>query len=114
MYPEKSMYRTTRIVWYIAGAIEVLLAFRFALKLFAANQGAGFTDFIYSVSSVFVAPFQFVFGIPAAGGSALELSTLLAMAVYWLIAWGLVKLIAMQRPVSRSEAHESLSEEDNA
>ena len=63
MTNEKTLYRSTKLIWYIFYVIETLLFFRFALKLFAANPGAGFTQFIYSLSSVFVAPFKFVFGI---------------------------------------------------
>lgn len=111
---EKIMYRLTRIVWYVFGLIEALLLLRFVLKLLAANAGAQFTQIVYSLSSVFVVPFQYVFGTPAVGGSALELSTALAMIVYWMIAWGIIKLIVMQRPVSGLEAESELTRQDRA
>lgn len=114
MTTETSMYRTTRMIWYIFGAIEALLIFRFILRLLSANEAAAFTQFIYSTSQIFLMPFQFVFGTPAAGGSALELSTLLAMIVYWLLAFGIVKLLIMNRPISRSEAHSQLQDQDTA
>lgn len=106
------MYKTTRAVWYVFGAIEVLLAFRFALRLLGANPGAAFTQLIYGISEIFVAPFQFVFGTPSTGANALELSTLLAIAVYWFLAWGIVKLLIMNRPVSRYEARAELQDQD--
>ena len=112
MTQEEQMYRTTRIVWYIFGAIEAILALRVILRILAANQGAAFTDLVYGISGIFIAPFRFVFGTPAAGGSALELNTILAMIVYYLIAWGIVKFIVMQRPVSTPEANAVLREED--
>ena len=108
------MYRTTRVIWYIFSAIEALLLLRLILRLLAANPGAGFTQLVYSLSSIFLAPFQYVFGTPSVGGSALELSTVLAMVVYWIIAWGIVKLIVMNRPVSTYEAQRELNEQDNA
>ena len=109
-----TMYRTTRFIWYIFYVIETILALRFVLRLLSANQGAGFTNFVYGVSGFLLAPFRFVFGTPSFGGSALELSTLLAMVVYWLIAWGIVKLVAMNRTVHPVEAQENLKVQDQA
>jgi len=114
MSTETAVYRVTKAVWYFFGAIEALLALRFILRVFAANQGAPFTQFVYGASDLFLAPFRFVFGTPSLGGSALELSTLLAMAVYWLFAWGIVKLLLMNRPVTRYEARVQLQEQDVA
>lgn len=114
MSTNETMYRTTRYVWYIFYVIETLLGLRFILRLLAANPGAAFTDLIYNLSAIFLAPFQYVFGTPSVEGSALELSTLLAMIVYWLIAWGIVKLIVMNRPVNQYEAEHTLEEQDNA
>jgi len=39
-----------RIIWYIAGVLLALLAFRFVLALLGANPNNGFANFIYSVS----------------------------------------------------------------
>jgi len=108
------MYRVTRYVWYVFYVIEALLALRLILKLLGANPGAAFTDLVYGASGVFVAPFRYVFSAPAAGGSVLELSTILALVVYWLIAWGIVKFVVMNRNVSPYEAQESLEEQDRA
>jgi hypothetical protein len=83
----------------IAIILEALLAFRFFLKLFAANPSAGFTTFIYGVTTIFVAPFMAVFRITQIEGSIFEWTTLLAMAVYWLIAWAIAKLFTISRPV---------------
>ena len=114
MSQSETMYRTVRYVWYFFYAIEALLGLRLILKLLAANPGAGFSQIVYSLSAIFVAPFQYVFSTPSVGGSALELSTILAMIVYWLIAWGIVKLIVMNRDVSPLEAKQTLEEQDRA
>src|SRR5665647_2305710 len=50
-----------RIVWYIAGALMVLLGFRLVLSLLGANTTNGFANFIYSASHPFVAPFFSLF-----------------------------------------------------
>lgn len=51
-----------RIVWFIAGLVSVIIALRFGFLLLGANREAGFTDFIYSLSAPFVAPFVGIFG----------------------------------------------------
>ena len=109
-----ALYRTTRIVWYVFYVLEALLAFRFFLKLFAANPAAGFTDVIYSLSAIPLAPFRFVFSNNAVGSSVFEWSTLLAMAVYWVVVWGLVKLVLMGRTVNPQRAEASLEHQDSA
>ncbi len=110
----KPLYRGTQIAWYIFYFIEALLLFRFLLKLLAANPNAGFTEFIYAVSGVFVAPFRFVFRTTQVGGSVFEWSTLLAMLVYWVLVWGIIRLIVIGKPVSQGEAHAKLERQDVA
>jgi len=107
----KPLYRGTQIVWYILGLIEVLLAFRFALKLFGANADAGFTHVIYSVTHALAAPFLSVFRVSQVAGSVLEWTTLLAMFVYWMIAVGLIKLFLMGKTVSTPEAAAKLDDQ---
>lgn len=109
----KPLYRGTQIVWYIVGLIEALLAFRFVLKLLGANPGAGFTDAIYGVTYVLVAPFLSVFRISQVSGSVFEWSTLLAMLVYLLVALGIVKLLLMGKTVSTPEAAVKLNNQEN-
>ena len=93
----KPLYRGTQIVWYLLGILEVILAFRFILRLFGANPNAGFTSFIYGLSLPFIAPFLNVFRISAVEGSVFEWTTLLAILVYWIIAWGIISLFLMGR-----------------
>ncbi len=59
----------TRVVWFIAGLILTLLAFRFVLSLLGANRGNGFASFIYAVTYPFVAPFFGLFNYQAQYGS---------------------------------------------
>ncbi len=108
----KPLYRGTRIVWYVLGVVEVLLAFRFALKLLAANPAAGFTNFIYTLSYPLAAPFLAVFKVSRLEGNILEWTTVLAMFVYWVLAMGIGKLLVMSRTVSTPEAASKLSTQD--
>lgn len=109
----KPLYRGTQIVWYILGLIEVLLAFRFVLKFLGANPEAGFTSIIYGVTQLFASPFLNVFGISQVAGSVFEWTTILAMFVYWVLAFGIIKLFLIGKTVSTSEAAAKLSNQEN-
>ena len=106
------LYRGTQIVWYLLGLVEVLLAFRFVLKLLGANAAASFTSFIYIVTAPFTAPFVTVFKASKAQGSIFEWTTLLAMVVYWIIAVGIIKLFLMGKTVSTPEAAIKLKDQE--
>ncbi|MES2014829.1 MAG: YggT family protein [Patescibacteria group bacterium] len=109
----KPLYRGTQIVWYALGLIEVLLLFRFVLKLLSANPDAGFSAFIYGATYVFAAPFLNVFSRTQVAGSVLEWTTLLAMLVYWVLAIGVIKLFLIGKTVSTPEAAVKLNAEEN-
>jgi hypothetical protein len=108
----KPLYRGTQIVWYIVGLIEILLVFRFFLKLLAANPNAGFTSFIYNITYVLATPFLNVFKVTRVEGSVFEWTTILAMFVYWLIGWGIIKMFLMSKTVSTPEAAVKLEEQE--
>ena len=86
-------YRAAQFVYLSLGIIEGLIVIRLILKLLAANAGAAFTSLIYGVTGPLVAPFQGVFPTPQTDGSVLEVSSLLALIVYALIAWAIVRII---------------------
>ena len=89
----KSAFKTYQVIYYILGIIEVLLAFRFILKLLGANATSGFVSFIYSLSGLLMTPFTAVFPNSREGGAVLEWSALLAAVVYLVVAWGLASLL---------------------
>ena len=88
---------TGRVVYYIFGILEALLAFRLVFKLAGASQGSIFVRFIYGITRIFILPFEGIFRRGVAQGvettSILEPSTIVALIVYLLLAWGIVKLI---------------------
>lgn len=109
----KPLYLGIRVTWYVLGILEALLAIRFLLKLMQANPVAGFTNFVYSVTGLFTAPFEAVFRNFRAQGSVIEWTTILAMVVYWLIAFAIIKLFIIGKPVSTSEADAKIDQQDN-
>jgi len=96
---EKGIFQGSYLVYYIMGVIEVLLSFRVVFKILGANPDSGFVSFIYSVTGIFLAPFSEIFQTVTAQGaettSFIEPATIIAMVVYGIIAWGVVKLIGV-------------------
>jgi uncharacterized protein YggT (Ycf19 family) len=94
-------YRASQIIYLLAGIVEALIITRVVLKLLAANGAVGFVRFVYGVSAPLVAPFQGIFSTPVSNSNVLELSSLVAIAVYGLVAWGIVRLIVIlaRRPL---------------
>lgn len=92
-------YRITRVIWFVFSLFELLLLFRFLLKLIGANASAGFTSFIYQLTEGPVSPFVNVINPTSIGGGVIEWGALLAIAVYWIFATAIVELIAVARPV---------------
>jgi hypothetical protein len=101
--------RLVQAVWLVFGIIEGLLAIRFLLLLLGANRANDFAQLILGVSSPFVAPFFGLFGTPALGGSVFELHTLVAMLVYLLLAWVVVKLVWLLVGETRSSVSTTAS-----
>ena len=85
------------IAYYALGALEVILLFRLLLKVLGASSVSGFVRMIYSISAIFIMPFQGIFRRGVADGletaAVFEPATVVAIVVYALITWGIVKLI---------------------
>ncbi len=87
--------RIQKGIYLLFGILEGLLAIRFVLPLLGANPDAGFAQFIYSITKPFLAPFAGLFGAARFGGSVFEVNPLVAILVYALIAWVLVKAVGL-------------------
>jgi uncharacterized protein YggT (Ycf19 family) len=93
-------YRVIQVIWWVVGFIDTLIAIRFLLKLFGANP-APFVRFIYDVTWPLVAPFHGIFNTNQVGRTVLEPESLVAIAIYTLIGWGVVSLVRIiSRPRS--------------
>lgn len=87
--------RAKQAISFIFGVINVLLAIRFVLLLLGANEVSGFVALIYRLSDVFVLPFRGIFGEPVLGASVFEWAALIAIIVYVLLAYGIVRIIEL-------------------
>ena len=85
------------LVYFLFGALEILLAFRLVLKLTGASISSAFVGLIYGVTGIFTVPFEGIFHRGFAQGvevrAVFEPATLVAIIVYAVVAWGIVKLV---------------------
>jgi hypothetical protein len=86
-------FKATQLIWLIIGLLETALALRVMFKLIAVNPTNPFAALLYTVTDVFVAPFASLTGAPAFEGMVLEISTIIAMIVYLLIAWAIERMV---------------------
>ena len=100
--------RQTRVVTPTVETGEVILAFRVVLKLLGASTFSGFTNFIYAMSSPFALPFAGILGVTGVSGMVLEWSTLIAMVVYAIIAYGIVALFQLVKPTNQEEVEQTV------
>jgi len=86
-------YWVVSVIYFLLGVLEVILGLRFIFRLFGANENNDFILALYNFSHAFVGPFNNIFNDQTIGSrSVFELSTLVAMLIYALIAWGLIAL----------------------
>ncbi|MBD3250391.1 MAG: hypothetical protein GF381_02375 [Candidatus Pacebacteria bacterium] len=81
---------------FVFGLIDLLLIFRFLLKLFAANPRAPFVSWVYETTRPLLNPFLLAFPTPQVGGGfTLEFTTLFAIFVYTFIGYLVQELLAV-------------------
>jgi len=94
---QKPNSQIRNFAYYILGILEAFFAFRLIFKLLGANPGNVFVSFIYSVSGALITPFRGIFRSAVNQGietkSVLEPTTIIAMIVYALVVYGIVRLI---------------------
>lgn len=105
---KKTIFRTYQVIWYILGMIEVLLAFRILLKLLGASTQSGFTSFIYAISNPLALPFAGILGITQISNMIIEWSTLIAMVVYFILAYGIVAFFQLIKPTNQEEVEQTV------
>lgn len=95
---QATSYQTMEyLIYFLFGALDILLVFRLILRLTGANSFSAFVGLIYGVTGVFIVPFQGIFQQATARGAVttavLEPATLVAIVVYAVLAVGIVKLV---------------------
>jgi len=86
-------FKATQLIWLVFGVLEVLIALRIGLMLIGANVNSPIVAMIYGFTYLFLFPFASLVGSPAAGGMVLEVSSMFAMVIYALVAWGITRVV---------------------
>lgn len=86
-----------RVIWFVVGLADILLAIRFVLLMAGANRGTGFAELIYGITNPLVAPFAGLFGRAitypgAAATGVIEWESLVAILVWSLVGFAVVKI----------------------
>jgi uncharacterized protein YggT (Ycf19 family) len=89
----EALYKVSQFIWLLFGGLEALIGIRVILLLIGANSANWFTAFVYQLSELFLWPFRNIVANPAFGNHVLEITSLIAMLVYPLIGWAIVRLI---------------------
>ncbi len=89
----EALYKVSQFIWLLFGGLEALIGMRVLLLLIGANPANWFTAFVYQLSEVFLWPFRNIVANPAFQNHVLEVTSLIAMIVYPLIGWAIVRLI---------------------
>jgi hypothetical protein len=89
----EALYKVSQFIWLIFGGIEALIGMRVILMLIGANPANTFTAFVYQLSELFLWPFRNIVANPAFQNYVLEITSIMAMIVYPLIGWAIVRLI---------------------
>jgi hypothetical protein len=102
--PDRKSVATKMIelVYLFLIILESVLALRFIFKLLGANPENVFIQFLYNATLVFTYPFAGLFGMSVQNSIAvsrynLEFTTLVAMGVYALLAYIIVRIIDVFR-----------------
>ncbi len=92
----RGVARISQVIDYLFFVLYALLAMRFLLALLAARSGAGFVQFIVTVTNPFYQPFRGIVSSPSTGdGHTLMVPLVIAIIVYILLHLGINGLLRM-------------------
>jgi len=91
MFSGDPAYRAVQMVWVLLGVTELVIALRVMFRALASSN-TGFVSFIYGLGGALVAPFR---GIAnwTSGTTVVEVGSIIAMVVYLLAAYLVIKLV---------------------
>lgn len=105
----ESLRKITQLIWLMFALLEGLIVLRILLKLIGANPSSPFAALTYAVTDLFLWPFFGLTSTPSVGSMVLEIPSLIAMLVYALVGWAVVKVLWLlfpQRPTTTISTYE--------
>ncbi|NTW03244.1 MAG: hypothetical protein HGA19_18540 [Oscillochloris sp.] len=98
--PQRVQLRRIRHgIFFAVNLIAILISIRIVLALLGADPGSIFATFIYTITGILTFPFQGLFGPPtplAYGVFIFEGSSFVAIAIYYLVAWIALRIVALR------------------
>ena len=96
--------RIAQLIWLLFGALEALIGLRVLLKLMAANPDNPFAGLVYAFTDLFLWPFRGLTIAPSFNNIVFEIPAIIAILVYALVGWLLVRLVWLlfYNPASRT------------
>ena len=101
--------RVTEAIYLLFGIIDGLLLIRLVLKLLGANAHVGFASFIYGVTDFLLAPFRGLLPTYVSGQTVFELSLVIAILIYSLVALALARVAVLTLSRSVTVSHQTSS-----
>lgn len=99
-------YIAKAIVNLMLAVVGSILGLRFILKMFGANTGNDFVNWVYESSAEILGPFRNIFPSANLDGFVIELSTIFALLVYSILgmfAFYLIDILTPEKPVKRKK-----------
>jgi TctA family transporter len=91
-FHQQTLSRITGLIQLAFGILEGLIGLRFLLMMIASNPAAPFANFVYAITYPFLYPFIGLTQVFQAQGMVIEWYDLVAMIVYGLVAWVVIRL----------------------
>ncbi len=90
------MQLTIRLINLLVSIVELVLGFRFFMRIFGANPAAPFVRWIYDNSQPILYPFRGIFPPEVInGGYVFEFTTLFAMVAYAVLGFLIIELMRL-------------------
>lgn len=90
---QEILHRITGLINLGVTLLNSLICLRFLLVLVEANRANEFARFIFSTTDPFLSLFQGLARSPSYNGVTVELTTLIAITTYSLLAWSIIQLL---------------------
>jgi YggT family protein len=92
-FNQETMRRLTGLIQLGFGILNGLIFLRFVLKLMAANPDNLFASFVYTITLPFLWIFLGLTHTPSFEGIVIEFYDLVAIAVYAMMAWIIIRVM---------------------
>ncbi len=87
------LVKWSQVITLLFVALEAMIGLRVLLKLIGANPASPFANLVYQFTNIFLAPFNGLTATPSAQGMVLEIPALIAMVVYALLCYFIIRFM---------------------